>query len=157
MEPTQPSQKDTVRTIFIVIGICAALFLIAFFALRTPSVPSEETPVIPDGMDSSVDTEDMSTPSTQKTPLPEGAMIMLNGETKIAKFSRRYDTSRPITMRGTDANGKEVLVIEDVFHKYTDFNQLLAPGEYTLRMYDGETGALLTSTAGTDSELIKVK
>jgi hypothetical protein len=76
---------------------------------------------------------------------PGEAALLINGKSKFAKLERLLATTGPVRLVAFDMSGKQVLEIEDVFHKRTDLNSLLGSGEFRLHFL-GQDGQRIKMT-----------
>jgi hypothetical protein len=59
---------------------------------------------------------------------PDQPALIINGKSKFAKLERLLATTETVRLVVFDMAGQQLLTIEDVFHKHTELNTLLAPG-----------------------------
>ena len=83
------------------------------------------------------------------------AALLVNGKSKFAKLERLLGTRDGVQLVAFDMAGKQVLAVEDIFHKRTDLNQLLPAGSYRLHFLD-QDGQRLKATAEMP-EVVKLK
>ncbi len=76
---------------------------------------------------------------------PEEAALVINGKSKFAKLERLLATTEPVRLVAFDMSGRQILEIEDVFHKRTELNSLLGSGEFRLHFL-GKDGQRLKMT-----------
>jgi hypothetical protein len=76
---------------------------------------------------------------------PDEPALIINGKSKFAKLERLLATTEPVRLVVFDMAGKQLLTIDDVFHKHTELNTLLEPGEYRLHFL-GRDGQRLKMT-----------
>lgn len=67
---------------------------------------------------------------------PGDPALLINGKSKFAKLGRLLGTRDNVKLVAFDMAGKQVLVVEEVFHKRTDLNKLLPAGNYRLHLLD---------------------
>lgn len=76
---------------------------------------------------------------------PGEVALLINGKSKFAKLERLLATTGPVRLVAFDMGGKQILEIDDVFHKRTDLNSLLGSGEFRLHFL-GEDGQRIKMT-----------
>jgi hypothetical protein len=72
----------------------------------------------------------------RKSTHPDDPGWIVNGKDKIPKLQRLLITTENVRAVVSDLEGKQLAEIKDVFHKRTNLNSLLGPGQYQLQFFD---------------------
>lgn len=87
---------------------------------------------------------------------PGESALLINGKSKFAKLERLLATEEPVRLVVYDVkDNKELLVVEDAFHKRTDLNEKLGSGEFRIHFL-GKDGQRLPMTMKVP-DVVKIK